>query len=247
MTKNRYVIAVVLAALLPALPLIADDKVREFLDATHCREIGPTRPGGRVVTFAVSANNNLSDEYIREREDRLAALGYSEDKQTVKWHTTIAYADERSPEQARYKREALAKAAKAGVKLLTGSDSMPIGEIGWLEMEQLVLSGVSEMDTLIAATRNPVELLGVLDSFGTIEVGKVADLVVIAENPLDNISNIRTISQVFKGGVPVNMSPPPGTKRFYDYFESNGPPGAFSGKSEKAAGFVRKGNPYADQ
>ena len=63
------------------------------------------------------------------------------------------------------------------MKLLIGSDSMPIGEIGWLEMEQFVLSGVSEMDTLIAATRNPAELLGVLDSLGTVEAGKLADLV----------------------------------------------------------------------
>ena len=134
---------------------------------------------------------NLSDEYIKEREARLASLGYSDDEQAVKWRTAIAYADERSPEHALHQRQALAKAAEAGVKLLIGSDSMPIGEIGWLEMEQFVLSGVSEMDTLIAATRNPAELLGVLDSLGTVEEGKLADLVVMADNPLENISNIR--------------------------------------------------------
>ena len=39
-------------------------------------------------------------------------------------------------------------------------NSMPIGEMGFLEMEQFVLSGVSEMDTIIAATRNPAVLLG---------------------------------------------------------------------------------------
>ena len=84
---------------------------------------------------------NLSDEYIKEREARLASLGYSEDEQAVRLRTLIAYADERSPEHALYQRQALVKAAEAGVKLLIGSDSMPIGEIGWLEMEQFVLSG----------------------------------------------------------------------------------------------------------
>ena len=187
---------------------------------------------------------NLSDEYIREREARLASLGYSDDEQAVRLRTEIAYADERSPEHARHQREALAKAAKAGVKLLIGSDSMPIGEIGWLEMEQFVLSGVSEMDTLIAATRNPAELLGVLDLLGTVEVGKLADLVVMAGNPLENISNIRTTHMVFKDGIPVPMAQAPGTLRFYDYYDSLGPPSSFLERSESLSGFVREGNPY---
>ena len=187
---------------------------------------------------------NLSDEHIKEREARLASLGYADDEQAVRLRTAIAYADERSPEHALHQRQALAKAAKAGVKLLIGSDSMPIGEIGWLEMEQFVLSGVSEMDTLIAATRNPAELLGVLDVLGTVEVGKLADLVVMAANPLDNISNIRTIQMVFKDGIPVPMTPSPGTLRFYDYFDSAGPPRSFLERSESASGFVREGNPY---
>ena len=187
---------------------------------------------------------NLSDEYIKEREARLASLGYSDDEQAVRWRTAIAYADERSPEHALHQRQALAKAAEAGVKLLIGSDSMPVGEIGWLEMEQFVLSGVSEMDTLIAATRNPAELLGVLDVLGTVEAGKLADLVVMAANPLENISNIRTIAMVFKDGISVPMTPGPGTLRFYDYFDSLGPPQSFLERSETASGFVREGNPY---
>jgi imidazolonepropionase-like amidohydrolase len=187
---------------------------------------------------------NLSDEFIKEREARLASLGYSEDEQAVRLRTLIAYADERSPEHALYQRQALVKAAEAGVKLLIGSDSMPIGEIGWLEMEQFVLSGVSEMDTLIAATRNGADLMGLLDVLGTVEEGKLADLVVLAENPLENISNIRTVQMVFKDGTSVDLEPHPGTLRFYDYFDSTGLLQGFLGKSETAAGFTRKNNPY---
>lgn len=187
---------------------------------------------------------NLSDEYIREREDRLAALGYSDDEQAVRLRTAIAYADERSPEHALHQRQALVKAANAGVKLLIGSDSMPIGEIGWLEMEQFVLSGVSEMDTLIAATRNGADMMGLLDVLGTVEVGKLADLVVLAANPLENISNIRTIQMVFKDGISIDMEPPPGELRFYDYFDSSGLLQGYLGKAERAAGFNRKLNPY---
>ena len=187
---------------------------------------------------------NLSDQYIKEREARLASLGYSDDEQAVRLRTLIAYADERSPEHALHQRQALVKAAEAGVKLLIGSDSMPIGEIGWLEMEQFVLSGVSEMDTLIAATRNGADMMGVLDVLGTVEEGKFADLVVLADNPLDNISNIRTVQMVFKDGISVEMKPPAGTRRFYDYFDSTGLLQGFLGKSESAAGFTREGNPY---
>ena len=187
---------------------------------------------------------NLSDRDIRDREARLASLGYSEDEQSVRLRTAIAYADERSQSAADTQREALKSAAEAGVKLMIGSDSMPVGELGWLEMEQFVLSGVSEMDTLIAATRTPAEFMGLLDKLGTVEVGKLADLVVLAGNPLDNISNIRTVKMVFKDGVSVDLKQPAGSLRFYDYFDSSGPPDAFVERSEDSAGFVRDGNPY---
>ena len=195
--------------------------------------------------FAPTIICNLSDEYIKEREARLASLGYSEDKQAVRLRTLIAYADVRSPEHALFQRQALVKASKAGVKLLIGSDSMPVGEIGWLEMEQFVLSGVSEMDTLIAATRNGADLMGLLDVLGTVEEGKLADLVVLAENPLDNISNIRTVQMVFKDGISVDMERPPGTLRFFDYFDATSLLPGFLGASESAAGFARKDNPYS--
>jgi len=182
---------------------------------------------------------NLSAEYIQEREARLAELGYSDDEQIVRIRTAIAYADERSPEHALHQRQALVKAVDAGVKVLIGSDSMPIGEIGWLEMEQFVLSGVSEMDTLIAATRNGADMLGLLDQLGTVEEGKLADLVVLAENPLANISNIRKVQMVFKDGVSVDLNPPEGTRSFWDYFDTSGFKQGYLGAAENAAGFRR--------
>ena len=133
---------------------------------------------------------NLSDEYIKERESRLANLGFSKDEQVVNGRVMVAYADERSQEHAEHQRNALKKAVEAGVKVVIGSDSTPIGEIGILEIEQFVLSGVSEIDALIAATRNPAEMCGVLDQLGTVEENKLADLLVLKDNPLENISNM---------------------------------------------------------
>lgn len=48
-------------------------------------------------------------------------------------------------------------------------------------------------------------MVGLLDQVGTVEEGKIADLIVLAGNPLDHISNIRKLKMVFKDGLPVNL------------------------------------------
>jgi len=161
---------------------------------------------------------NLSEEYIREREDRLAKLGFSDEKGVVEGRTLVAYADERSPRVAARHREIIVKAANAGVKILSGSDSNPLGELGLLEIEQLFLSGLTEMQALIAATRNCAEMCSVLDKLGTVEEGKFADLIVVAENPLENISNLRKLKMVFKDGKPVNLTKDEGQTSFWELY-----------------------------
>ncbi len=161
---------------------------------------------------------NLSVEYIREREDRLAKLGFSDEKGVVKGRTLVAYADERSPRVAARHREIIVKAANAGVKILSGSDSNPLGELGLLEIEQLYLSGLTEMQAIIAATRNCAEMCGVLEKLGTVEQGKFADLIVVKENPLENISNLRKLKWVFKDGKPVNLEKDLGQTSFWDLY-----------------------------
>jgi imidazolonepropionase-like amidohydrolase len=56
------------------------------------------------------------------------------------------------------------------------------------------------MDALASATRKPAEWLGLADSVGTIASGKVADLVLLDANPLDDISNTRRIAAVVLRG-----------------------------------------------
>ncbi len=161
---------------------------------------------------------NLSKEYIREREDRLAKLGFSEDKDVVGGRILVAYTNERSPKVAARHREIIVKAAKAGIKILSGSDSNPLGELGILEIEQLFLSGLTEMQAIIAATRNCAEMCDVLDELGTIEQGKIADLIVVEENPLENISNLRKLKMVLKDGIPVNLTKDEGQTNFWDLY-----------------------------
>jgi len=56
------------------------------------------------------------------------------------------------------------------------------------------------MEALQAATQGPAKYFGLLDSFGTIERGKIADLVLLEADPLTEISNTQKIAAVIVGG-----------------------------------------------
>ena len=68
------------------------------------------------------------------------------------------------------------------------------------ELELLVRSGLTPLEALRAATYNPAEFLGALDSLGTVTQGKVADLVLLDADPLADVRNTRRISAVIANG-----------------------------------------------
>ena len=74
------------------------------------------------------------------------------------------------------------------------------------------------MQALIAATRNCADLSKVLDTLGTVEEGKLADLIVVADSPLDQISNLRKLEMVFKDGKPVNLEKDEGQTSFWELY-----------------------------
>ena len=92
---------------------------------------------------------------------------------------------------------------KAGVGILGGTDTRMGGPWPgfWLheELKQLVASGLSPMDALRSATYNPAACLGLLKSLGTIDSGKLAEMVLLDANPLDDIANTQKINMVFTG------------------------------------------------
>jgi imidazolonepropionase-like amidohydrolase len=68
------------------------------------------------------------------------------------------------------------------------------------ELEQLVAAGMTPHQALEAATIGPARFLGWDDNMGSIETGKVADLVLLDANPLDDIRNVRKVAAVFARG-----------------------------------------------
>jgi len=94
---------------------------------------------------------------------------------------------------------------RAGVEFLAGTDTNPSnpvlpGPSLHDELELLVESGFTPMEALQTATRNPARYFGTLKDMGTIETGKLADLVLLDANPLDDIRNTRKISMVVLRG-----------------------------------------------
>ncbi len=83
----------------------------------------------------------------------------------------------------------------------TGNDFVFPGISVHEELELMAMGGLFEPSELIKmATHNSAKMLGVLDEVGTVEVGKNADLVLLNKNPLEDISNTRSIYAVFVRG-----------------------------------------------
>jgi len=93
---------------------------------------------------------------------------------------------------------------RAGVPMLAGSDAGEYGII-WgfslhTELELLTEAGLTNAHALQAATLNPAIYRGMEDSLGTVEAGKLADLVLLDADPLVEISNTQRISAVIANG-----------------------------------------------
>jgi imidazolonepropionase-like amidohydrolase len=94
---------------------------------------------------------------------------------------------------------------EAGVPIGAGTDT-PIGSAApgyslHSELEMLVRAGLKPMEALEAATVRPAEFFGREDEMGTIEPGRLADLVLLSADPLDDIRNTRAIEGVVSKGV----------------------------------------------
>ena len=94
---------------------------------------------------------------------------------------------------------------KAGVPFLAGTDTPPgvyvfPGFSLHEELQRFVAAGFTPLEALQTATLNPARFLGMEERLGTIEKGKLADLVLLNANPLEDISNTRKIAAVIVNG-----------------------------------------------
>jgi len=98
----------------------------------------------------------------------------------------------------------IARAYKAGVKIAMGTDAgvMPHGN-NLRELSLMCDVGMKPMESILATTKVAAECLGWDKKIGTLEIGKLADVVITEENPLENIQSLQDkekIKLVMKGG-----------------------------------------------
>jgi imidazolonepropionase-like amidohydrolase/predicted enzyme related to lactoylglutathione lyase len=92
----------------------------------------------------------------------------------------------------------------AGVSIAMGTDMhcalQPPGAMELDELELMQQAGLTPNQIIVAATRNAAEHLGLLKDIGTIEPGKIADLILVDGDPSQNIADVRKIVYVFQAG-----------------------------------------------
>ncbi len=98
--------------------------------------------------------------------------------------------------------QTLSDARESGVNVLMGTDTpfMP-GASMHAELESYTLAGYTPLEVINIATFENAKALGIDHNLGTIDIGKLADLIILDENPLIDIRNTHKIWKVLKGGV----------------------------------------------
>ena len=116
------------------------------------------------------------------------------------------YAVEKSLALGEEQKKTFRKAVQAGVRIAMGTDAgTPFNRHGRnaQELRRMVEFGMTPMQAIEAATRSAATLLGLENEIGTIEAGKLADLILVRSNPLDDIALLQepaNIEWVVQGG-----------------------------------------------
>jgi len=97
-----------------------------------------------------------------------------------------------------------------GVTIAVGTDAGNPGTLHGIsiydELEAMQSTGISANDLIMMATKNGAMAMNRIEDFGTLEKNKMADLIILDRDPSKDISNMRSITHVMRGGLlrPVN-------------------------------------------
>jgi imidazolonepropionase-like amidohydrolase len=191
------------------------DEMQALTDEAHAldRRVMCHALGGRGLRIAIEAGVDSIEHgcYLDEAPELLDAMA----QRGIFFVPTFAVYDfhrksalphirERAHHLREHHMESLRRAFAAGVKIAAGTDAGGHGHpSNALEIECLVKAGLTPLQALQAATGWAAECLGRERDLGTVEKGKLADLVVVAGGPLGDVSilqNPERIALVLKGG-----------------------------------------------
>ncbi|HEY7685437.1 MAG TPA: amidohydrolase family protein [Gemmatimonadales bacterium] len=185
-----------------------DDEARAIVDETH-------RLGRRVAAHAIGADGIASAlragvNSIEHGDGMTDSLMDVMIRQNVYWVPTVTVIHYVAAPRGgiwipmvEYQRAAFRRAIRKGVKIVLGSD---VGGFPWTginqarEFEYYVQYGMTPMQAIKSGTSLAAELLGQQDNFGSIVPGQFADIVAVAGDPLQDITELQRMQFVMKGG-----------------------------------------------
>ncbi|GAB2480503.1 amidohydrolase family protein [Nocardiopsis aegyptia] len=180
----------------------------------HCNMTGPTEIPRETldvlaqgdcgaVVFPLTDNGlEILKESISDLEWTMWKASDSNCRNLIDSGATILLANDGGILAPEVMQEPMIKGTWNGLPEEEALGRLATGHFIWLKaMEE---KGMAPMDLLHAATRNIAKAYKVDDDFGTLEAGKIADMVVLDENPLQSAENYRTIHAVIKDGALVN-------------------------------------------
>ncbi len=205
-------------------PSFTDEELLAIAQTAHGlgRKVGAHAHGARGINAALQAGidsiehgDGLNDESIKlmlkngavlvptlsmmndlqRRLDEMAKFGETPFKK-------------RYEETIRTMPEQIGRAYRAGVKIVAGSDRLVAEN---RELDWYVKIGMTPTQAIRAATVNAAELLGIGKRAGSLEVGKWADIIAVEGDPLKDITTIRAVGFVMKGGKVVVPAAPSDT------------------------------------
>lgn len=200
------------------LPRTSDTSPRKSLELQAAQSHSPERAQSlfarfarnktwQVPTFTVLRSLSWKGDVRQGQDERLRYIAPDLAESWQRFPRTSRSPQELADQQELFRHQLalVGDMNRAGVGLLAGTDALnPFCFPGFSlhdELELLVQAGLSPMQALQAATRNPAEYLDELDSAGTIATGKRADLVLLSADPLADIRNTRLIDGVVAAGV----------------------------------------------
>ncbi|OHB74623.1 MAG: hypothetical protein A2Z25_24000 [Planctomycetes bacterium RBG_16_55_9] len=189
------------------MPRLSANVLRAVIDEAHKHKLPATVHTHReqdvidaIESGADGVEHGVWDTALRD--NRLANLLL---ERKVNYTPTLwAFSLDKESKSFEIAKQNLRILSDAGVRISLGTDtlcSMPRPGLNTIqEMEFMAEAGLKPEKIISAATRNAAELLGLLDELGTIEPGKIADLIIVAGDPLKNISWLHQVQMVIKGG-----------------------------------------------
>ena len=182
----------------------ATDEARRFemITAAHCHTLKGIKAAVRNGVYTIE-HGLWTDEDAADLMAKHGAMLVMTIKKTSEAEKSLPGIDEFKKQAGVRTTNVIRILRERSVAMALGTDDVMQGDGLPYVMEEVVKAGASPLETITAATLNGAKAMGRQDSLGSVEAGKLADLLILNEDPLQDIGHVRDIAAIYLGGAPV--------------------------------------------